>query len=339
MAGRELLEQCRYDREVVRRLRSRPDCNSILLWTNQTFRQTFVGLNGEIVLGLHGAYFMQPDFDPNSIVAGLNSNAQRLVSKRLREELQHLKNLIESFDERGSGEQIVGDIWEQYGPHCDRKLDMLPQQVTSQEAGHSLRPALDLHPPDRPSGIFAPIYWTEVNTDDLCSYSPSDYWRVSVTGDEKEHIGRLMRKTWFRDEVGVGRDARGLRHKDFEVVEVERIETPLNFHKYACKMATVKQSEYVEVLTEDLDFDNVAGLRKGVNECYLWHGTKEENVEAIIVNGLDFRVAGSGLYGRGVYFAEKSSKSDEYVGESVFETVGKRHNVQHRHICLFSHSY
>lgn len=53
-----------------------------------------------------------------------------------------------------------------------------------------------------------------------------------------------------------------------------------------------------------------------INEFYLIHGTKPEAVRGITTS--DFRVdlAGSHagtLYGRGIYFAESSSKSDEYT--------------------------
>eukprot|EP00397_Hematodinium_sp_SG-2012_P007039 GEMP01007079.1.p1 GENE.GEMP01007079.1~~GEMP01007079.1.p1 ORF type:complete len:841 (+),score=183.34 GEMP01007079.1:60-2582(+) len=56
------------------------------------------------------------------------------------------------------------------------------------------------------------------------------------------------------------------------------------------------------------------------NEFYLWHGTRPEAAEAITSG--DFRVdlAGSHagtLYGRGIYFAEASSKSDEYTEDDA----------------------
>jgi len=47
---------------------------------------------------------------------------------------------------------------------------------------------------------------------------------------------------------------------------------------------------------------------------YLWHGTKHHLVKTIEVNGFDERVCAlDGLYGAGVYFAEKCSKSDQYA--------------------------
>ena len=42
-------------------------------------------------------------------------------------------------------------------------------------------------------------------------------------------------------------------------------------------------------------------------------GTKPETVDAIVEQGMDHRLSG-GMLGQGTYFAEASSKSDQYVG-------------------------
>ena len=57
---------------------------------------------------------------------------------------------------------------------------------------------------------------------------------------------------------------------------------------------------------------NLAGE---INECYLFHGTKSDIIDAIEQNGFDFRISGeNGMFGKGVYFAESSTKADQYVG-------------------------
>jgi hypothetical protein len=66
-----------------------------------------------------------------------------------------------------------------------------------------------------------------------------------------------------------------------------------------------------------------AGLKKlnrsltpEINEYYLLHGTKAEYVELIMNHGFDFRQANDELlFGRGIYFAECSTKSDQHTGE------------------------
>jgi hypothetical protein len=50
------------------------------------------------------------------------------------------------------------------------------------------------------------------------------------------------------------------------------------------------------------------------NEHYLFHGTKPECVDVLTHRGFDERVGElGGLFGAGCYFAENSSKSDQYV--------------------------
>merc|ERR1740121_3279886 len=53
-----------------------------------------------------------------------------------------------------------------------------------------------------------------------------------------------------------------------------------------------------------------------VNEVFLFHGTKKQAAEKITTGDVRVNLAGSNagtLYGRGVYFAESSAKSDEYT--------------------------
>ena len=50
------------------------------------------------------------------------------------------------------------------------------------------------------------------------------------------------------------------------------------------------------------------------NEVFLFHGTKSNIVDFIIQQGFEERIAkDEGIFGAGIYFAENSSKSDEYI--------------------------
>jgi len=50
------------------------------------------------------------------------------------------------------------------------------------------------------------------------------------------------------------------------------------------------------------------------NEVLLFHGTKSNIVDFIIQQGFEERIAkDEGTFGAGIYFAENSSKSDEYI--------------------------
>lgn len=62
---------------------------------------------------------------------------------------------------------------------------------------------------------------------------------------------------------------------------------------------------------------NLEPLQSNVNEHYLFHGCVGKNVSGIIGNNFRLNLSGTNagtLYGRGLYFAECSSKSDEYAG-------------------------
>ena len=52
-----------------------------------------------------------------------------------------------------------------------------------------------------------------------------------------------------------------------------------------------------------------------INECHLFHGTRFDKKDAIIDQGLDFRLGSQhALFGQGIYFAESSTKADQYAG-------------------------
>lgn len=73
-----------------------------------------------------------------------------------------------------------------------------------------------------------------------------------------------------------------------------------------------------EVIADALSRD-WAPLQPEVNEVFLFHGTSEMAADAITTADFKVNLAGCNagtLYGRGLYFAENASKSDEYTKES-----------------------
>lgn len=80
-----------------------------------------------------------------------------------------------------------------------------------------------------------------------------------------------------------------------------------DFQQYTCKTGEVPALQNL-LATAELDPD--------VNEFYLFHGTSPDAANAICENDFLIKKAGSStgtLYGPGMYFAEASSKSDEYA--------------------------
>eukprot|EP00747_Dinoflagellata_sp_TGD_P199241 gnl/TRDRNA2_/TRDRNA2_72436_c1_seq2.p1 gnl/TRDRNA2_/TRDRNA2_72436_c1~~gnl/TRDRNA2_/TRDRNA2_72436_c1_seq2.p1 ORF type:complete len:293 (-),score=38.92 gnl/TRDRNA2_/TRDRNA2_72436_c1_seq2:82-960(-) len=63
-------------------------------------------------------------------------------------------------------------------------------------------------------------------------------------------------------------------------------------------------------------------MQGSVNEVLLWHGTTSEGAKGITKTGFDLKRVGTGtahglaMYGKGCYYAECSSKADEYARES-----------------------
>ena len=53
-----------------------------------------------------------------------------------------------------------------------------------------------------------------------------------------------------------------------------------------------------------------------INEYFLFHGTKHSWLKSIEDQGLDARLSNNAMFGSGTYFAESSTKADQYTGDS-----------------------
>ena len=58
----------------------------------------------------------------------------------------------------------------------------------------------------------------------------------------------------------------------------------------------------------------VDNLEPTINECYLFHGTKNGNLRGVIEKGLDVKLAREGCFGKGIYFSEDAYKAHSYTG-------------------------
>jgi len=80
-----------------------------------------------------------------------------------------------------------------------------------------------------------------------------------------------------------------------------------------------------------------AVLLPEVNEYFLLHGTKRDTVDVIANQGLDSRLASSHYFGSGIYYAESSTKADQYAGRlrvTVFSAIlnTRLEHCRHRRI-------
>lgn len=154
-------------------------------------------------------------------------------------------------------------------------------------------------------------------------------------------VCKLVEDTFNPELVGAGADARNLNHKRLRVQKVEIIENLDLFKIYNMKrcemlknslndkrgfprkLEKIPRCEGIqnvtrkgEIMTEkDISKRLTKDIIPELNEVYLFHGTKKEFVANIISKGVDPKLGSDeGMFGRGVYCCESSTKADQYAG-------------------------
>ena len=145
---------------------------------------------------------------------------------------------------------------------------------------------------------------------------------VDVTASVKDAVQEMVTKS-CTTPLGLGRNnRRGETHSGLEVVQVLRVE-----HTDLWEAYTLQRRQMHERLSRQ-DLPNITPccvtpglgtelLSASVNETHLFHGTQRKWANLIVSQGMDERVCSWGLNGAGLYFAENSSKSDEYMTEDA----------------------
>ena len=162
-----------------------------------------------------------------------------------------------------------------------------------------------------------------------------------------DFITKLVNLNWNTDLTGVGRDAKGLRHKHIKIHSIHHIQNKplrrqyvlsylnslgryeLPEQLYVLPIATtvvqhLKQKELEEVssVSDDtqLALDRCL-LAKG--ESFLFHGTDRIAVERIIRDGFNIRYSKRGLFGYpGIYLSEHAQKADQYTDKAERRSTG-----------------
>ena len=152
-----------------------------------------------------------------------------------------------------------------------------------------------------------------------------------VTDQVKRRMQAFVDGACNRDSLGRGADQK--EHGDYsglQVIKVERVENLALWRRYRLRYtelleeqkrlprsAATTQLDTKAVITEaclNQAWKKEAQLDKDVREHYLFHGTGADTALRIVQDGFEERLANlNGLYGAGAYFAEKSSKSDQYT--------------------------
>jgi len=137
--------------------------------------------------------------------------------------------------------------------------------------------------------------------------------------------GKLGADCSTRDRYKLG-NPQGASLKVEQVVHVENAANYLNF----MQRRRVVENEFKALTDKGRDPHiktwqvSFQGLRryptdpveKGLNECWLWHGTSEAGVNGITDTDFDMSRAGKHvgtMFGRGIYFTESALKADEYT--------------------------
>lgn len=171
--------------------------------------------------------------------------------------------------------------------------------------------------PEQPLVIEKPVWWDTWPERGGCV-------REVASPSVREAVQKLLDGTWSdvvtRDRIRAGGE-RETYH--LEVVNVLHNKNRALWENYVrarhriCK-SHVRPLDKDVATSEDPQASTFGPLEADVNEFLLFHGTKPSSADKICAGDFKINLAGSRagtLYGNGVYFAEKSSKSDEYAAD------------------------
>jgi len=164
-----------------------------------------------------------------------------------------------------------------------------------------------------------PRWWTE------CP-ALGDSKRSMASQEVKMAVQNMMDRTW-KNVATRDRDHRIV--KFFEVVNVLHNENTALWSNYVRARDAIRRSissgtevARIEAKTSAVEPnglpDCLGDLEPTVNECLLFHGTKPTAADNICKSHFLLHLAGVNkgtLYGPGIYFAENSSKADEYADD------------------------
>lgn len=195
---------------------------------------------------------------------------------------------------------------------ADKEALKYDSQILTYSHNHPIKDE-PLHP-EVVKDVRIPTYWK------TCRVTEKKVIKYNVTRKMKDKIQELLRTTCKTHSVGKGNDVvGGQRKKPFTVVKVERIENTIVWMRYS------QAREEVHLLRNDTreDLKPLSALtdrpwmdtESRVNEKYLFHGPNKKFINHIIKQGFDERVSNLGIFGCGIYFAQNSDKSDQYIVE------------------------
>lgn len=170
---------------------------------------------------------------------------------------------------------------------------------------------------------FRPLYpnywWNKAMLPGMAKASeqpPEFSEQVHVAPHVRDVLQRAMDETFKRIST---RDRRHeLMPKRLRLLHVRRIEHSSLWRQYAHQHLSISmQRTHKCTPVFGVPCNGLKPLEQDINEVYLWHGTSPSNANCIAQDGFQLKFAGTGagsnMYDQGIYFAECSSKADEYA--------------------------
>ena len=242
--------------------------------------------------------------------------------------VHHSMNVIQFVDTRAKRIRVVGS---------HKSVIKTVAAVTQKVQAIQTRPDLiretrgqNAYLEDMSTGqVAVPGHWKSVK-----SLAHENAFRVPVDRAVAKAVEDIVQKTWPQHLAGQGRDAAGIsRTATIAVITVEQIENSHLYSKYEytrkvfrarAMKGTARKPSYPKV-TSDRNEQPVLTSKQlmsqldnqlfpDINEYFLFHGAPQQHIEAILNQGIDTRLSGKGMFGKGAYFCENSMKADQYAG-------------------------
>jgi len=174
-------------------------------------------------------------------------------------------------------------------------------------------------------GGYYPPYWTHCHSASSSAFHEM-YPATTFTTVLQELADATWKHKWTRDRLGGNGlpipkgDPNGDMPVGIRILKGWRVEDSQLWGRYRAYLQGVQSNREK---CQEINVKTTAALRwavrrrlKGeVNEAYLWHGSSPRAVMGIATEGFNLDLSGSNvgaMFGKGAYFAECSSKADEY---------------------------
>ncbi|XP_069130990.1 uncharacterized protein [Argopecten irradians] len=266
---------------------------------------------------------------------------QLCSGKSVKVKIETDKKKITVFGEKDAVDSVTKNV---YKTLHESMADQAPKKYTPPSKEKHGTPHYWVELYENPP---VPQYWDHFKN----GYGLMDYLRkvfkrpnrteiIPVDRTTFGHVKTLVEKSFDPKLVGKGHDAQGLSHSQIVVRKVERIENYSLYEDYSLARRKFFQRKGKGKIKcpplESLPIQNKGPIRttkyinshlltdmfKDINEHYFFHGTDEERIKRIAENGLDPRYGGDGMFGKGIYGAECSTKADQYADSSANRRLG-----------------